>query len=99
MRTVLARSYLSSIAVSAGSKRSWTVSGEVKYDGQACQEAKTDRLHKDSLCEDKGFIPCEDKGFIPCEKGFIPCEDVGLFMLETNINSTQFLVQLKEGQN
>ena len=61
--------------MSAGSKRSWTVSEEVKYDGQACQEAKTDRLHKDSLCEDKGCIPCEDKGFIPCE-------DVGLFMLD-----------------
>ena len=40
MRTVSARSHFLQIVVSAGSKRSWTVSGEAKYDGQSRKEAK-----------------------------------------------------------
>ena len=46
--TVSAGSYFPSTTVSAGSKRSWTVSAEAKYDGQSLQEAKM----ADS------FIPC-----------------------------------------
>ena len=38
-RTVSAGNYLPSITVLAGSKRSRTVSGEAKYDGQSLQEA------------------------------------------------------------
>ena len=40
MRTVSAGSHLSCTEVSAGSKSSWTVSAEAKYDVQSMQEAK-----------------------------------------------------------
>ena len=43
-RTVSAGSYLPSTTVSAGSKRSRTVSAEAKYDGQSLQEGKISGL-------------------------------------------------------
>ena len=44
MQTILAGSCLSRKAVSTGSKRSWTVSAEAKYDGESRQEAITGGL-------------------------------------------------------